>query len=155
MMTEEVAKLMIERGTYYVPTISAEKFVAEKAAVPGFYPTIIVPKALAVGPQIQETFRKAYNWGVNIAFGTDSGVSYHGDNAKEFIYMTEVGMSNYEALYSATVSAADLMNKTDVLGTIEAGKHADIIGLDESPLDNIETTLNVPFVMKGGQVVKD
>lgn len=154
MMTEEVMKLMKEKGTYYVPTISAGKFVEEKAKIPGFYPKIIVPKALEIGPLIQETFRKAYNYGVKIAFGTDAGVSPHGDNAKEFIFMTQVGMTNYEALQTATVNAADLMRKTDILGTIEKNKQADLIALDGNPLEDIKVTLEVPFVMKAGKVYK-
>lgn len=153
MMNQEVMDLMIQKGTYYVPTISAGKFVAEKAAIPGYYPQIIVPKALKIGPQIQETFRKAYEGGVKIAFGTDAGVSPHGDNAKEFIFMTEVGMSNYEALKTATVNASDLMN-LEGYGTLEVGNYADIIALDGNPLEDIEVTLKVPFVMKGGVVFK-
>lgn len=154
-MTTEIMDLMIERGTYYVPTISAGKFVAEKAKQPGYYPTIIIPKALEIGPQIQSTFAKAYKHGVPIAFGTDAGVSPHGDNALEFIYMTEVGMSNYDALLSATVNAADLMRIDDEYGTIEIGKVADIIALNGDPIDDIEYTLEVPFVMKGGVVYKN
>jgi len=154
MMTEEIMKLMIERGTYYVPTISAGKFVAEKAKKKGYYPAIIVPKALKIGPMIQETFSKAYKRGVKIAFGTDAGVSPHGDNALEFLFMTEVGMSNYEALKSATVNASDLMNLSEDLGTIEKGKLADIIAMDTNPLNDIKTTLNVSFVMKNGVIYK-
>lgn len=154
-MTPEIMELMKERGTYYVPTISAGKFVAEKAEKPGYYPAIIVPKAREIGPMIQATFAKAYKAGVKIAFGTDAGVSPHGDNAKEFLFMTEVGMSNYEALKSATVNAADLMNLTEDYGTIQIGKIADIIAMDENPLINIETTLDIPFVMKGGSVIKN
>ena len=146
---------MKENGTYYVPTISAGKFVAEKAAIPGYYPSIIVPKALTIGPQIQETFKNAFEFGIKIAFGTDAGVSPHGDNAKEFIFMTEVGMSNYEALQTATVNAADLMNISDDFGTLSKGKYADLIGLDGNPLEDIETTLAVPFVMQGGIIIKE
>jgi len=153
-MNAEVMELMIEKQTYYVPTISAGKFVEEKAKIPGYYPSIIVPKALEIGPLIQETFAKAYNAGVKIAFGTDAGVSPHGDNAKEFIFMVEAGMSNFEALLTATVSAADLMNISENYGTIESNKKADIIAMDKSPLNNIEETLNVSFVMKGGEVYK-
>ncbi len=153
-MTEEIMDLMIEKGTYYVPTISAGKFVAEKAKKPGYYPAIIVPKALEIGPMIQATFEKAYKRGVKIAFGTDAGVSPHGDNALEFGFMTEVGMSNFEALKSATVNAADLMNISDDLGTIEKGKLADIIALDGNPLDDISATSRVSFVMKDGIVFK-
>ncbi len=155
MMTEEVMDLMIEKGTYLVPTISAGKYTAEKAKIPGYYPKIIVPKVLEVSPLIQATFEKAYKRGVKIAFGTDSGVSPHGDNAKEFLYMTEVGMPNYEALKCATVNAADLMNKLDILGTLTVGKIADIIAFDGSPLEDISETLEVPFVMKSGVVYKN
>jgi imidazolonepropionase-like amidohydrolase len=151
-MNEEIMDLMIDRNTYYVPTISAGKFVAAKAKIPGFYPSIIVPKALEIGPMIQETFRKAYERGVKIAFGTDAGVSYHGDNADEFIFMTEVGMSNYEALQTATVNAADLMRISDDYGTISIGKKADIIAMDGNPLEDIKYTLDIVFVMKGGVV---
>ena len=153
-MNKEVMNLMIEKGTYYVPTISAGKFVAEKAAIPGYYPKIIVPKALEIGPLIQETFSKAYKAGVKIAFGTDAGVSPHGDNAKEFVFMVEAGMPEYEALKSATVNAADLMNKTSDLGTIAKGKYADIVAMEGSPLEDINNTLDVRFVMKAGEVYK-
>ncbi len=153
-MTQEVMDLMVERGTYLVPTISAGLFVAEKAKIPGYYPSIIVPKALEIGPQIQNTFAKAYKHGVKIAFGTDAGVSPHGENAKEFTYMTEVGMSNYEALKCATVNAADLLNVSDVLGTIQKGRYADMVGFDENPLENIAITEKVSFVMKNGTQYK-
>ncbi len=153
-MDEEVMELMKKHGTYYVPTISAGKSVAEKAAVPGYFPKVVALKAAAIGPQIQDTFAKAYKGGVKIAFGTDSGVSPHGDNAKEFIYMTEAGMPVLEAIHSATVTTAALLKKSDVLGTIQKGKYADIIAVDDNPVDNIETMLHVRFVMKEGEVFK-
>ena len=154
-MTEEVMAAMVERGTYYVPTIIAGKFVAEKAATPGFYPAIIVPKALAIGPQIQSTFEKANKYGVKIAFGTDSGVSYHGDNGKEFGYMVEAGMAPIEALLSATVNASDLLRISDDYGTLEVGKMADIIAVSSDPLENISVMETVDFVMKGGVIYKN
>ena len=155
MMTEEVMDLMKEKGTYFVPTISAGKFVAEKAKVEGYFPAIIVPKALAIGPQIQATFAKAYKKGVKIAFGTDTGVSPHGDNAKEFLYMTEAGMPPMEAIRSATLTSAELLGISDRLGSIEAGKLADIIAVKDNPLEKIETLLEVAFVMKEGKVYKE
>lgn len=155
LMTEEVMKLMVEKGTYYVPTIIAGKFVAEKAAIPGYYPSIIVPKALAIGPKLQSTFGKAYEYGVKIAFGTDSGVSYHGDNGKEFGYMVEAGMKPYEALYSATVSAADLLRVSEDYGTLEVGKLADIIAVAKDPVEDISEMERVIFVMKGGKTYKN
>ncbi len=153
-MTPEIMELMKEKGTYLVPTIAAGKFVAEKATVKDFYPEVVVPKALAVGPQIQSTFAAAYKAGVKIAFGTDSGVSIHGENAKEFIYMTEAGMPAMEAIQSATMAAATLLNIDDELGSIEAGKKADIVAVKEDPTKNIETMLDVIFVMKDGTVFK-
>lgn len=153
-MTEEIIDLMVKHETYYVPTISAGKFVVEKAKQPGYFPSIIVPKALSVGPQIQETFAKAYRGGVKIAFGTDSGVSPHGDNGKEFLFMVEAGMKPMEAILSATVNAADLIRRPD-LGMIEAGKMADIIAVDGKPEENIEDILNVTFVMKNGEIYKN
>lgn len=155
LMSEATMDLMIQKGTYYVPTISAGKFVAEKAKVPGYYPAIIVPKAKEIGPKIQKTFEKAYKRGVKIAFGTDAGVFPHGDNAKEFIYMTEVGMSNIDAIESATIVAAQVLGIDDELGSIDAGKKADIIAVGENPLDKIESLLDIHFVMKGGAVFKD
>ncbi|HMQ07458.1 MAG TPA: amidohydrolase family protein [Saprospiraceae bacterium] len=154
MMSDEIMDLMIERGTYFVPTISAGKFVAEKAKEPGYFPAIIVPKALEIGPKIQETFARAYRKGVKIAFGTDTGVSPHGDNAREFIYMTEAGMKPIEAIRTATYYAADLLGMKNMLGTIAPGKWADIIAVDDNPIDNIETLLKVCFVMKNGEVIK-
>ena len=155
MMTPEVMDLMIERGTYFVPTISAGKFVAEKAKVEGYFPKIIVPKAASIGPQIQKTFAAAYKKGVKIAFGTDSGVSPHGDNAKEFIYMTEAGMPAIEAILSATIVSAEMLGIQESLGSIESGKTADIIAVPENPLENIETMTRVKFVMKEGKIYKN
>lgn len=154
-MNDEVMQLMIEKGTYYVPTISAGKFVEEKAKIPGYYPAIIVPKALEMGPIIQSTFSKAYKAGVKIAFGTDAGVSPHGDNAKEFVFMVEAGMSAFDALKSATVAPSDLMQIEDKYGTIEKGKMADIVAMNNNPLDDIKATLEISFVMKNGEVYKN
>ncbi len=154
-MTPEIMELMKKHGTYMVPTISAGRFVYDKAiSDPTFFPAIIRPKAIEVGPQIQETFGKAYKAGVKIAFGTDSGVSPHGDNAKEFQYMVEAGMPPYEAIKSATVAASDLLRISDDYGTIEPGKMADIIAVEGDPLEDIKLLQDVRFVMKGGTVYK-
>ena len=152
-MTEEVMEAMKDHGTYYVPTIIAGKFVAEKAEIDGFFPEIVRPKARAVGPQIQSTFAKAYDYGVKIAFGTDSGVSAHGDNGKEFQYMVEAGMPAMEAIQSATVTTAELL-KNDQVGVIAPGKLADIIAVDGNPVENIKLLQNVTFVMKDGKIYK-
>lgn len=155
-MTPEIMELMKQRGTYLVPTISAGKFVYEKALNDdNFFPAIIRPKAIEVGPQIQETFGKAYKAGVKIAFGTDTGVSPHGDNAKEFYYMVEAGMPEYEAIKSATVGASDLLRVSDKYGTLEGGKMADIVAVKGDPLKDIKTLEKVNFVMKDGIVYKN
>ena len=154
MMTEEIMDLMKQKGTYYVPTISAGKFVAEQAKIAGYYHPLVVPKALSIGPQLQETFSKAYKRGVKIAFGTDAGVFPHGDNGKEFTYMVEAGMPAIEAIKAATSVGAGILGMADKIGTIEAGKLADIVATDENPLQNIKTMEKVSFVMKEGIVYK-
>ena len=154
LMDAETMVLMKKHGTYLVPTISAGKYVVEKAKIPGYFPAIIVPKALEVGPQIQKTFGRAYKAGVKIAFGTDSGVSPHGENAQEFKYMVEAGMPEMEAICSATINAADLLNVTETLGSIASGKYADIIAVKGDPLKDISLLENIDFVMKGGIVEK-
>ena len=154
-MDDEVIALMKKYGTYYVPTISAGEFIAEKAAEPGYFPKMIRVKAAAIGPVIKKTFARAYTKGVTIAFGTDSGVGPHGSNAREFVFMVEAGMPAMEAIMSATSVAAELLDETDNLGSIRAGRYADIIAVDADPLTDISALQNVVFVMQGGVVVKD
>ncbi len=154
LMSEETMDLMKQKGTYYVPTISAGRFVAEKAKIPGYYPAMVVPKALAIGPQIEKTFAEAYKRGVKIAFGTDAGVFPHGDNGKEFQYMVEAGMPPMAAIKSATMEAAKLLNIDDQLGSISKGKLADIIAVDGNPIEDIKVMTKVSFVMKNGKVFK-
>ena len=154
LMDQEGIDLMREYGTYYVPTIMAGFWVAEKAEDPDFFPEIVRPKALAIGPVMQETFGKAYRGGVKIAFGTDSGVSAHGDNAQEFIYMVEAGMPEMEAIQSATREASKLLRINTTLGTIEQGKLADLIAVEGNPLEDISLLQNIAFVMKDGTVYK-
>ncbi len=153
-MSDKTMKLMIKHNAYLVPTITAGKEVAQKAKVKGFYPEIVVPKALAVGPQIQKTFAIAYKKGVGIAFGTDAGIFKHGDNAKEFRYMVEVGMPVMEAIQSATITNAILLNMENKIGQIKKGFFADIIAVDKDPRKDISTLENVVFVMKNGVVYK-
>jgi imidazolonepropionase-like amidohydrolase len=154
-MTDEIMELMKQKGTYYVPTITAGKFVADKAKELGYYHPLVVPKALEIGPQIQLTFGKAYKKGVKIAFGTDAGVFPHGENGKEFGYMVEAGMPAMETIKSATITAASVLGMSDKIGTIEVGKLADIVATDENPLTNIKTMEKVGFVMKEGVVYKE
>ena len=152
MMDDEVMQLMKQHGTYFVPTITAGKAVGDSAKKPGYYPALVTPKALAIGPKIQGTFAKAYKAGVKIAFGTDAGVYAHGKNWLEFVYMTEVGMPPMEAIQSATVAAADLIGVSDKIGSIEKGKLADIIAVDGDPIKDIQSMGKVKFVMKDGVV---
>ncbi|MEM9837285.1 MAG: amidohydrolase family protein [Bacteroidota bacterium] len=152
LMDEPTMDLMIEKGTYFVPTLSAGDFVARQAKIPGYYPAIIVPKALTIGSALQATFGKAYQRGVKIAFGTDSGVSFHGDNAHEFVLMVEAGMSPMEAILSATHTAAEVLRMDDQFGSIKPGLQADIIAVTGNPLEDIATMKQVDFVMKAGQV---
>ena len=152
LMSEETADLMIKYDTYYIPTLSAGKYVADKALIKGYYPEVIVPKALEIGPQLQKTFAMAYNKGVPIAFGTDAGVFPHGENAKEFVYMVEAGMSPLEAIKSATLISAQILKAEQDLGQIATGFKADIIAVDSDPLDDISTLTDVSFIMKNGEV---
>ena len=153
-MDDEAIKIFIQKGTYYVPTVIAGKSTADSAKIPGYYHPLVVPKALETGPYIQKTFEKAYKAGVKIAFGTDAGVYKHGLNAKEFQYMTEAGMPIMEALKSATMIAAEVLEMKDQLGSIEVGKLADIIATDANPLMDVKTLMNVTFVMKEGVIYK-
>lgn len=153
-MDDEVIQLMREKGTYWVPTNMAGEWVAKKAEEKGYFPEIVRPKAAAIGPQIRVTFRKAYAAGVKIAFGTDSGVSPHGENAHEFELMVEGGMPPMEAIQSATLTAAKLLRIDDRLGTIEAKKIADMVAIKGDPLEDIAVMRQVAFVMKEGVVFK-
>ncbi len=153
-MDDEAMQLMIEHGTYHVPTIMAGKWVEAKAKVDGYFPDVVRPKAAAVGPVIASTFTKAYKAGVKIAFGTDSGVSPHGRNAEEFVYMVEGGMPPMEAIQSATVVTAELLGIQDEVGSLEAGKLADIVATRGDPLEDISSLQEIAFVMKEGVVYK-
>lgn len=154
MMNEEIFELMKEYGTWYVPTIMAGKFVAEKAEIDGYYPDLVRPKARMIGPMIQDTFERAWRAGVAIAFGTDSGVSMHGDNAMEFVYMTEVGMPAAEAIRSATRNTAELLGIADEAGELAADRWADIIAVRGNPLADVTVLQEIDFVMKAGEVFK-
>ncbi len=154
-LDDEALALMKRHGTYYVPTITAGKSVADSAKIEGYYNPVVVPKALAVGPVIQQTFARAWQAGVPIAFGTDAGVFRHGRNAIEFQYMVEAGMPPMAAIKSATYHAAKLLGRLEDLGTLETGKIADVIALAANPLQDIKALQHVVFVMKEGVVYKN
>ncbi|MEN8821571.1 MAG: amidohydrolase family protein [Abyssibacter sp.] len=153
-MDDETIDLFKRYGAWYVPTIIAGKWVEEKARVDGFFPEVVRPKAAAIGPLIQDTFGRAYKAGVKIVFGTDSGVSAHGDNAWEFVYMVAAGMPPADAIRSATVSPAIVLGREDQQGAIEAGLVADIIAVPGNPLEDVGVLRDVRFVMKDGVVYK-
>jgi imidazolonepropionase-like amidohydrolase len=153
-MDREIMQIMKQQGTYFVPTLLAGNWVAEKAKIDGFFPDLVRPKAAEIGPIAINTFAEAYEFGVPIVFGTDTGVSAHGDNAQEFALMVKAGMPEMEAIQSATSIAADFLEIGDTHGSITEGKVADIIAVQGNPLDNIRLMENVHFVMKGGVVFK-
>ena len=153
LMTEEVMDLMIKNGTYYVPTISAGEFVAEKAKIDNYFPDIVRPKAASVGPQIAATFAKAYKRGVKIAFGTDAGVQAHGTNWREFVYMSENGMPPIETIKAASIETAKLLSIETTHGSITVGKIADLVAVKGNPLTDMSLMEDISFVMKGGESV--
>jgi imidazolonepropionase-like amidohydrolase len=153
-MDDEGIRLMKERGTYYVPTITAGNWVYEQAQDPDFFPAVVRPKALAVGPQIKGTFAKAYKAGVKILFGTDTGVSRHGENAKEFRLMVEGGMPPMEAIKVATSVPAKFLDLDDQTGSVAVGKLGELVGVAGDPLKDISVLERVVFVMKDNTVYK-
>jgi imidazolonepropionase-like amidohydrolase len=150
----EAIKLFKKTGAYLVPTLLAGETVVRMAKESDFLSEAIREKAIRTGGDMQGNFEKVHEAGVKIAFGTDSGVSKHGINAREAVLMAKAGMPEMEIIKSATVNSADLLGMSSSIGTIEAGKFADIIAVADSPLDNIEELLDVDFVMKGGKVYK-
>ncbi|ALN85075.1 xaa-Pro dipeptidase, putative [Lysobacter capsici] len=152
-MTDEVMSLMKQKGTWYIPTIYAGRFVADKAKIDGYFPDVVRPKAARIGALIQDTAAKAYKNGVKIGFGTDMGVGPHGDNAREFLYMVEAGIPAAVALQAATIRAAEVLGVDDQ-GVIETGKRADIVAVPGNPVEDINAVMKVEFVMKDGKVYK-
>ena len=153
-MSEETMQLMKQHGTWLVPTLSAGRYVMEKAKIDGFFPAVVRPKAAMIGPVMAATFQRAYLAGVKIAFGTDQGVGPHGENAKEFIYMVEAGMPPMKAIQSATLGGAQLIGIEKEYGTVESGKVADLVAVPGDPLTDISVMTKVSFVMKAGVVYK-
>jgi imidazolonepropionase-like amidohydrolase len=153
-MDAEDMKLMVEHGTYFVPTIIAGDFVARQAKVPGYYPPQVAAKAAAIGPLIQATAGRAYKAHVKIAFGTDAAVYPHGENAHEFELMVGAGIPPMYAIQAATVNAANLLRHDKDLGSVTAGKIADVVAVPGNPIDDISLMKRVSFVMKDGVVYK-
>ena len=152
---QKAIKLFKETGAYLVPTLLAGDTVVKMAKNTNILPPAVAAKAIKVGTDMRGNFIKSYNAGVKIAFGTDSGISKHGTNADEAVLMSEAGMPNADVIVSATINAADLIDMSAELGTLEVGKQADIIATDGSPIKDIKELLDGDFVMKGAKVYKN
>lgn len=149
-LNDESIKLFKDTGAYLVPTLLPSYKIPAQMENNPFFTDAIKEKANAASAASKTNFSQAVRAGVKIAFGTDTGVTKHGENADEFAYMVENGMTPMQAIFAATVAAADLIDKSDSLGTIEPGKLADIIAVDESPLDDVSVLENVAVVIKDG-----
>lgn len=154
LIDDEGIRLAKEHGTYLVMDIYNDDYILGKAIEFGL-PQENVEKEKQVGRLQRENFQKAVEAGAKMAFGTDAGVYPHGDNAKQFYYMVKYGMTPAQAIRAATVNASDLIGRSKDVGSIEAGKYADIIAVSADPLQNVRALEGVGFVMKGGVVYKD
>jgi len=147
-LDDEMMDLVIRRGVYWCPTIYVGVYVAEGRAEAG------APIWIKMRDMVAATFAKAVKKGVRISFGTDvGGFAWTENQAKEFSYMVKYGMTPMRAIQSATSVGAALLDQQEDLGSIEAGKYADIIAVDGDPLTDITELERVKFVMKGGVVV--
>ena len=155
LMTEALADLMVQKGTYFCATITAGESISELAKIPGYYHPLVTPKALMIGPQDKAAFALAYKKGVKVAFGTDAGVFPHGENAREFGYMMDAGMPAMEAIQTGTLVSATAIGMQHLVGSLEKGKLADIVAVDGDPLTDIKVLLAVKFVMKDGVVYRE
>jgi imidazolonepropionase-like amidohydrolase len=154
LIDDEGIRLAKEHGTYLVMDIYNDDYILNEAPKYGL-PVENLDKERMVGRLQRENFRKAFQAGVKMAFGTDAGVYPHGDNARQFFYMVKYGMTPSQAIRTATANAADLIGRAKDVGTIEAGKYADIIAVNADPLADVRALEHVDFVMKGGVVYKD
>ena len=153
MLDDETVRLMAEHGTYLVPTMMAFEDVRERALAGtlGGFPGL---KALQIYPYFRESIQLAMRQGVKIGFGTDAGVFPHGENAGEFRLLVDAGMSPADAILAATREAAIVLHRTDELGSVEAGKVADLVAVRGDPLEDIDLLKDIDFVMKDGVVYK-
>ena len=153
-LDNEGISLMKQHGAYLVPTMMAPDFAVQKAKVEGYFPEIIMAKVRGFEQSVPAMVNKAYTSGVNIAYGTDSGVTPHGENGKEFALLVGAGMKPEHALQSATINTARVLRIEDEAGSIETGKRADIVAVKGDPLADISLMQNVSFVMKQGKIHK-
>lgn len=153
-ITDEDIQLMKQYGTYLVPTVYLEDWLMQNMQSLGLTPNMI-EKAKTVLPIARKNLSHAFQSGVKVAFGTDAAVYPHGLNAHEFATMVGMGLTPLQSIQAATVNAADLIGWSDRVGTLEAGKYADIVAVNGDPLADVQVLENVSFVMKGGEVVKN
>jgi imidazolonepropionase-like amidohydrolase len=153
MLDDEAIILFKKTGAYLVPTLIAGESTFEQAEKGQLAPDVAA-KARAVLPLMRASLAKAVKAGVKIAFGTDAGVFKHGENAREFVYLVRGGMSPLQAIQAATLNAATLLGRDKDLGTLAAGKFADVIAVSGDPSSDVTTLQHVDFVMKGGAVFK-
>jgi len=150
---DEGIRLAKEKGTFLVMDVYNDDYIMAEYGRRG-YPQAILDKEQRVGRTQRENFRKAWKAGARMAFGTDAGVYPHGDNGKQFATMVEWGMTPMEAITAATASAADLLGWSDRIGTLQAGRFADLIAVNGDPLADIKVLQKVALVIKGGVVYK-
>jgi imidazolonepropionase-like amidohydrolase len=153
LIDEEGVRLMKEKGTYLVPDIYTDAYIVEEGPKHGL-PDQIIEKEKQLRISQKQNWGRALKAGVKFAFGTDAGVYPHGQNARQFAYLLEVGFTPMQVIQMATVNAADLMGWSDKVGAVEPGLYADLIAVDGDPLQNVRELERVRFVMKGGVVVK-
>ena len=154
-LDDEALNLMKQHGTYYVPTLMAAQGLSEQIAKGVAIPPPILVKANAAIAAIHQTFQKALGMGIKIGLGTDAAVYPHGRNPEEFHQMVDLGMKPIDALKAGTSADADLLGLADKIGTLEAGKLADVVAVPGDPLENIRATEHVFFVMKDGVIYKN
>jgi imidazolonepropionase-like amidohydrolase len=154
LIDDEGIRLAKEHGTFLVMDIYNDDFILQHGAEVGMLPESL-EKEKKIGQLQRNNFAKAFKAGARMAFGTDGGVYPHGDNARQFHYMVQYGMTPMQAIQAATINAAELLGWKDRVGSIEAGKFADIIAVRKNPLSDVSALEHVDFVMKGGTIIKD
>jgi imidazolonepropionase-like amidohydrolase len=152
LIDDEGIKLAKQKGTYLVMDIYDDDFILQEGGKAGILPESL-EKERALGQLQRDNFRKAFKAGVKMAFGTDAGVYPHGDNGKQFAYMVQYGMTPMQAIQAATIDAADLLGWKSTVGSIAAGKFADIVAVKDDPIKDVSALTKMSFVMKGGVVI--
>ena len=153
-LDDESIRLFKETGAYLVPTLTVADWAARMGNQKGFFPEAVAAKARRVGPQTIKGLSKAYKAGVKIALGSDFSGENHQASKREMVLMVKAGMSEQDVLIAGTVNGADLLGLSETIGTLEAGKSADLVAYKDSPLSDIETMLEPQLVMLRGKVAE-